>query len=259
MNLDESRPAGRSEIAFCTMGKSKRQRVLADAFHRTNDALLTSSVDVNFSGTTVVSVIISGKLIVCSNAGDSRAILASMKTKEDAPAGLENESPTAANATASMGTAGASLKLKNSIGSNAEWRVKELSRDHKPDDPGEKERILDHYGRVAHYKDAKGNDIGPARVWLQTENIPGLAMSRSMGDRVAQSVGVSCEPELIEHRVCDEDKFIVIASDGVWEFLDNERVMKLVIPFWYCNRPDQACEKLVKEATARWEVVSERV
>ena len=97
--------------------------------------------------------------------------------------------------------------------------------------------------------------MGPARVWLQTENLPGLAMSRSMGDLVAQGVGVTCEPEIVEHRITEEDRFVVVASDGVWEFLDNERVMKLVIPFWYCNRPDQACEKLVKEATAKWEIV----
>lgn len=32
------------------------------------------------------------------------------------------------------------------------------------------------------------------RVWLKNENMPGLAMSRSMGDKVAASVGVSHEP-----------------------------------------------------------------
>ncbi len=39
-----------------------------------------------------------------------------------------------------------------------------------------------------------GDPIGPQRVWLKNENIPGLAMSRSVGDRVAHSVGVSSEP-----------------------------------------------------------------
>ena len=35
-----------------------------------------------------------------------------------------------------------------------------------------------------------GDPIGPYRVWLKNENVPGLAMSRSVGDRVAHSVGV---------------------------------------------------------------------
>jgi len=36
------------------------------------------------------------------------------------------------------------------------------------------------------------------RVWLKSENVPGLAMTRSMGDAVAASVGVSWKPEIIE-------------------------------------------------------------
>lgn len=35
------------------------------------------------------------------------------------------------------------------------------------------------------YSDQDGNPVGPARVWLREDNIPGLAMSRSFGDYVA--------------------------------------------------------------------------
>lgn len=51
-------------------------------------------------------------------------------------------------------------------------------------------------GRVEAYKDADGNDIGPLRIWVKEEQVPGLAMTRSFGDLVAASVGVSCEPEI---------------------------------------------------------------
>ena len=43
-------------------------------------------------------------------------------------------------------------------------------------------------------------------------------MSRSFGDIIASSVGVICEPEIIKHRILPYDKFIIIASDGVWEY-----------------------------------------
>lgn len=36
--------------------------------------------------------------------------------------------------------------------------------------------------------------MGPLRVWLKHEDIPGLAMSRSFGDEVASRVGVIAEP-----------------------------------------------------------------
>ena len=49
-------------------------------------------------------------------------------------------------------------------------------------------------------------------------------MARSLGDLVAASVGVSPEPEVLDFDLEPDDKFIVIASDGVWEFLSNERV-----------------------------------
>ena len=49
-------------------------------------------------------------------------------------------------------------------------------------------------------------------------------MARSFGDLVAASVGVSPEPEVLDFELEPDDKFIVIASDGVWEFLSNERV-----------------------------------
>jgi len=47
---------------------------------------------------------------------------------------------------------------------------------------------------VESYRDNVGRPVGPMRVWLKNENMPGLAMSRSIGDKVAASVGVSHEP-----------------------------------------------------------------
>ena len=36
--------------------------------------------------------------------------------------------------------------------------------------------------------------LGPYRLWLKNENYPGLAMSRSIGDFCAHSVGGISEP-----------------------------------------------------------------
>ena len=69
-----------------------------------------------------------------------------------------------------------------------------------------------------------GKELGPARVWLTDHDIPGLAMSRSLGDYVAQSVGVIPDPEIILYDIKIEDRVIIIASDGVWEFMSNEKV-----------------------------------
>jgi len=73
-------------------------------------------------------------------------------------------------------------------------------------------------------KDMFGRSVGPYRVWLKNEQAPGLAMSRSIGDLVAQSAGVISTPEMKQVLKNSETYAIVIASDGVWEFLSNERI-----------------------------------
>ena len=103
--------------------------------------------DLAFSGTTCVSVFIRGKDLICANVGDSRAIMCS----------------------------------KDSL---SEWRCIPLSRDHKPEDPTESSRILKSNGRIEPIYEV-GVPIGPSRIWLQNENAPGIAMTRSLGDTVA--------------------------------------------------------------------------
>ena len=88
-------------------------------------------------------------------------------------------------------------------------------------------------------------------------------MSRSIGDFVAGSVGCISEPgnfkfeliEINEYEISNESKYIVIASDGVWEFLSNKRVMEIVSPFYKINDPASAAEKLVEESTKCWKKV----
>ena len=77
-------------------------------------------------------------------------------------------------------------------------------------------------GRVAAYRDQHGNALGPARVWHLHEDIPGLAMSRSFGDQAAAEVGVNSIPEITEMNLQESDKFLILASDGVWEFISND-------------------------------------
>ena len=103
-------------------------------------------------------------------------------------------------------------------------------------------------GRIESYYDVNGYPAGPMRVWLKTDDIPGLAMSRSLGDRLAHTVGVSSEPEVTEHYLTSKDQIIVLASDGVWEFLSNEEVMEIIYPFYLKNSPEADANALVRAA-----------
>jgi serine/threonine protein phosphatase PrpC len=84
------------------------------------------------------------------------------------------------------------------------------------------------------------------RVWLKHEDTPGLAMSRSFGDSTACRVGVNAIPEIKMFDLELNDKIIVLASDGVWEFLDNQQVANIVWPFFKQRNAEGAAEALVR-------------
>lgn len=76
--------------------------------------------------------------------------------------------------------------------------------------------------------------LGPPRVWVLNQTYPGLAMSRSLGDVLAKKAGVIAEPEISSYTYDPETvshhlrsimpKWLVMASDGVWDVMSNEQV-----------------------------------
>ena len=126
-----------------------------------------------------------------------------------------------------------------------------LSIDQKPNDENEMKRIIKNGGEVSQYEE-DGIKSGPYRVWKKGEMYPGIAMSRSIGDLLASTLGVIPEPEFIEMDIDKDTKFAVLASDGVWEFLDNKKVKDLVMPFYKKNDPEGACKLLISESTKWW-------
>lgn len=57
---------------------------------------------------------------------------------------------------------------------------------------------------------------------------PGLAMSRSVGDHVAHRVGVISTPEIIGHTISKCDRYIILGTDGLFEWLSNEYISNVV-------------------------------
>ena len=68
----------------------------------------------------------------------------------------------------------------------------------------------------------------PPRVWCQDHKYPGTAFSRSLGDTIGEGIGVNAEPEIVTKEVTKGDEILVIASDGIFEFLTNQRVVVYV-------------------------------
>ena len=60
---------------------------------------------------------------------------------------------------------------------------------------------------------------------------PGLSISRSLGDLLGHHIGVTSEPEVKVHDIEQGDKFLTIATDGVWSHLECEEVGEIVGEF----------------------------
>lgn len=116
-------------------------------FAQANNEVCNMGTDVRYSGSTCVSILTYGRHLFIANVGDSRAII-----------------------------------IKQDPNNSRRCIATALTRDHKPDDPIESKVIIAAGGRIDSYRDSFGNKVGPERVWLMNEEIPGLAMSRSFGD-----------------------------------------------------------------------------
>lgn len=46
-------------------------------------------------------------------------------------------------------------------------------------------------------------------------------MTRSFGDKAGIRAGTMAEPEVITFELTENDKYFVMATDGVWEYLEN--------------------------------------
>lgn len=73
----------------------------------------------------------------------------------------------------------------------------------------ERRRIERAGGHVSQLRNAEGRFVGPARVFGPNGASPGLAMSRSLGDLHAHSLGVSSLPACTSHHLSPADQFLV--------------------------------------------------
>ena len=78
-------------------------------------------------------------------------------------------------------------------------------------------------------------------------------MTRSLGDFVAKTVGVTCEPEIkVFSNLNEHDRAVVIASDGIWDRIPNEEMAQVLQPFYDKRDPEGAAMELIRISVERW-------
>jgi serine/threonine protein phosphatase PrpC len=192
---------------------SNNGKALTDVFLAVDEALKDEPlIEPWYSGTTACVALLTKNILTLANAGDSRAVMA-RKTAE-----------------------------------GSSWDAVDLTIDQNPDLPEEMERIT-----------AQGGYVSPApapglsaRVWLDPHYTQiGLAMARSIGDHAVSEVGVIAEPVVSTYVINAHDDFMILASDGVWEFLTSADAVRIVGEN-FDRGATKACQALIEAAAAKW-------
>eukprot|EP00873_Tetraselmis_striata_P002945 jgi/Tetstr1/423209/TSEL_001329.t1 len=181
-----------------------------------------SGFDAYFSGTTAVFGLLENGMLHIANCGDSRAIVA------------------------------------RSSGRNVVAEA--LTSDAKPEMPSEAKRIVRKGGEVSQMCNHLGEGIGPFRVYKRGAEFPGLAMSRSLGDITAHQVGVTAKPERVSYALKPEDMFVVFASDGIWQVMEDQEVADFVHMYMNARDDTHNCaDALTLHAQDMWKSKMEEV
>jgi serine/threonine protein phosphatase PrpC len=218
-------------------GDDAAPSAFATAFERTNDVIVRElGEDAKLSGTTAVVAHLIGDMLHVANVGDSRAIfgIATPTNENDA---------------------------------SPRWKVLPVTHDQTCFRHDERVRMKREatedvmfatlgmiLGEVPLSEDFGEETIeaadDPPRVFKNNEHYPGCAFTRSLGDTIGKSLGISAKPETLSYRLDDASRCLVIASDGVCEFLENKDVIAI------CERYEGdalgACEEITRAAYACW-------
>jgi len=119
------------------------------------------------------------------------------------------------------------------------------TKDHKPNLPDERARL------EAAGSEVREVDEDNYRIYLPGSTFPGLTMSRAFGDTACG--GVSQEPEYQQIFMQPSDEYYaIVASDGIWEFMEPEKVIELSAKKLRLKGPRETLRFLVEASRKRW-------
>lgn len=186
-----------------------------------------NSIDDSISGTTGICALFRGCDIYIANVGDSRCVGAC----RDQATGKIKAITLSVDQTPYRDD---EIKRVKACGAEV------LSVDQKE---GVKDPTIEHWGVE------EDHDGDPPRLWVKGEGYPGCAFTRSIGDCIAESIGVVSEPEIVKRTLTPDDCYIIICSDGVFEFLTSQQVVDIASAY---PEPVQACHALLMESYNLW-------
>lgn len=136
------------------------------------------------------------------------------------------------------------------VGSLKSSSILAETADHKPTLPNERKRLEQLGSEVQTF--TFGADVSISRVFVKGTDYPGLCMSRSLGDQSVKEHGVVPTPDVTELDAVVGETFMVLASDGVWEFVPSKLVCSSLAKKLSTEGKDKCVARIVTESKKRW-------
>jgi len=127
--------------------------------------------------------------------------------------------------------------------------VKELTKDHRPDNEDEAQRVKAAGGHI--------RVSGGKRARVICDSVPGhpgFALTRSLGLAIGEDSGIIAEPQVSSFELAgDSEALLVLGTDGLFEFCGNRTVAGHLLKH---GVTDRALEEVVHESMELWKANS---
>lgn len=159
---------------------------MRETYRKTDEDLLAQCREkrINYSASTSVTALVTGNVVTIGHLADSRIVLGQMK--------------------------------------GGRMTGKMLTKDHKPDQPGELARIEAAGGSLTYLHGGKPFIRGGDFVERQARGDRPMQLnySRAFGAKDLKCFGLSNIPDVAQFKLTEADKMMILGSDGVWDVVD---------------------------------------
>ncbi|XP_023552441.1 protein phosphatase 2C 29-like [Cucurbita pepo subsp. pepo] len=226
------------------------------------DKLLDTNPELALMGSCLLVVLMRDEDVYVMNLGDSRAIVAQyeqqkvgpsedMKEEGDKGTGMEGiieESTTSegkitrTNQPSAQTTRLTALQLSTDHSTSIEEEVRRIKNEH-PDD----KRCIVNDRVKGRLKVTRAFGAG----FLKQPKLNDVLLEMFRNEYIGTAPYLSCFPSLRHHKLCPTDQFIVLSSDGLYQYLTNEEVVSYVENFMEKFPDGDPAQHLIEELLCR--------
>ncbi|RZB74584.1 putative protein phosphatase 2C 4 isoform B [Glycine soja] len=232
---------------------SRALRKTEESYLDVADKMLMENPELALMGSCVLVMLMKGEDVYVMNVGDSRAVLAQKvepdywlgkirqdleRINEETMNDLESWDVDTSNLVPSL----SAIQLTKDHSTSVEEEIQKIKKDH-PDDP------------FAVVNDRVKGSLKVTRAFgagfLKQPKWNNALLEMFRIDYVGNSPYISCLPYLKHHRLGPKDKFLILCSDGLYQYLSNEEAVAEVELFITLQPEGDPAQHLVEEVLFR--------